>query len=67
MPKKMIAERKDVADEDKWILTPLFETDTAGNSYSQVRRRKLNATPTTGNVSGNPSAFSKKQLSFTFR
>ena len=27
MPKKMIAERKDVADEDKWILTPLFETD----------------------------------------
>ena len=27
MPKKMIADRKDVADEDKWVLTPLFETD----------------------------------------
>ena len=27
MSKKMIAERADVADEHKWVLTPLFETD----------------------------------------
>jgi oligoendopeptidase F len=27
MPKRMIVERKDVAEEDKWILAPLFETD----------------------------------------
>ena len=27
MPTKMITERKDVAEEDKWILTPLFKTD----------------------------------------
>ena len=27
MSKKMIAERRDVADEHKWVLTPLFETD----------------------------------------
>jgi len=29
MSKKLIAERKDVADGDKWVLTPLFETDKA--------------------------------------
>ena len=27
MAKKLIAERKDVADGDKWVLTPLFKTD----------------------------------------
>jgi oligoendopeptidase F len=27
MSAKMIAERKDVPDENKWVLTPLFETD----------------------------------------
>ena len=29
MSKKLIAERKDVAYGDKWVLTPLFETDKA--------------------------------------
>ncbi len=27
MTRKMIPERKDIADENKWVLTPLFETD----------------------------------------
>ena len=39
MPKKMIAERKDVVDEHKWILTPLFETDKNWElSYSKVEK-----------------------------
>ena len=39
MSKKMIAERKDVADEHKWILTPLFETDKDWElSYSKVEK-----------------------------
>ncbi len=37
MSTKMIAERKDVPDENKWILTPLFETDAAWEQlFSEV-------------------------------
>ena len=43
MPAKMVAERKDVADEDKWILTPLFENDEDwdqffSNAESEIER-----------------------------
>jgi oligoendopeptidase F len=37
MSAKMIAERKDVPDENKWVLTPLFETDEAWEKlFSEV-------------------------------
>ena len=37
MSAKMIAERKDVPDENKWDLTPLFETDEAWEQlFSEV-------------------------------
>jgi len=29
MSAKMIAERKDIAEKDQWVLTPLFESDQA--------------------------------------
>lgn len=29
MSTKMIAERKGIPDENKWVLTPLFESDQA--------------------------------------
>ena len=39
MSAKMIAERKDVPDEHKWVLTPLFETDEAWEQlFSEVDR-----------------------------
>lgn len=39
MSTKMIAERKDVPDEDKWVLTPLFETDGAWDQlFSEVEK-----------------------------
>ena len=37
MSAKMIAERKDVPDENKWVLTPLFATDEAWEQlFSEV-------------------------------
>ena len=37
MSAKMIAERKDVPDENKWVLAPLFETDEAWEQlFSEV-------------------------------
>ncbi len=39
MSTKMIAERKDVPDENKWVLTPLFETDGAWDQlFSEVEK-----------------------------
>ncbi len=39
MPAKMIAERKDIAEEDQWVLTPLFESDQAWEElFSEVEK-----------------------------
>ena len=39
MSTKMIAERKDVPDENKWVLTPLFETEGAWDQlFSEVEK-----------------------------
>ena len=39
MPAKMIAKRKDIAEENKWILTPLFESDQAWEKlFSEVEK-----------------------------
>ena len=35
----MIPERKDIADENKWVLTPLFETDKMWEElFSEVEK-----------------------------
>ena len=37
--KQMIAERKDIPDENKWVLTPLFESDQAWEKlFSEVEK-----------------------------
>lgn len=41
MSTKLIAERKDVADENKWVLTPLFETDEAWEQLFQEAEKAL--------------------------
>jgi oligoendopeptidase F len=40
MSTKMIAERKEVSDEDKWVLIPLFESDEAWESlFSEIEKK----------------------------
>ena len=40
MSTKMIAERKDVPDENKWVLIPLFESDEAWeNLFSEIEKK----------------------------
>ncbi|MGB5748147.1 MAG: oligoendopeptidase F [Desulfobacterales bacterium] len=40
MSTKMIAERKEVPDEDKWVLIPLFESDEAWESlFSEIEKK----------------------------
>ena len=41
MPTKRIAERKDVPDEDKWVLIPLFESDEAWEKLLSEVEKKL--------------------------
>ena len=40
MSTKMIAEREDVPDENKWVLIPLFESDEAWeNLFSEIEKK----------------------------